>query len=193
MNQLKKNILFYGSEEAQADQIKLTAGPLYMIYECGQLRNIRYGNKEIVSRIYLSMRDTEWGTLLEDMGDFKLENGGDSFAITFTCVQKNETIDFCWNGRITGTSDGKIEFHVAGEAQQDFKTNRLGLCVLPSGECAGSPCEVGTIGGTRETGNLPSFFDPNLVFTNMQSLSYEVSPSFPYRESPRSRGNGGKC
>ncbi len=46
------------------EQRVLRAGPLTMLYENGDLRYIRLGEHEIVRRLYVAVRDRNWGTVL---------------------------------------------------------------------------------------------------------------------------------
>ena len=48
---LSKNVQYYGKDESLPEQIDLKAGPLNLFYEAGDLRYIKYGDKEIIRRI----------------------------------------------------------------------------------------------------------------------------------------------
>lgn len=60
---LTTNIVRYGSDEPLAEQIPLRAGPLTLIYEAGDVRYLKLGNREILRRIYVAVRDRNWGTI----------------------------------------------------------------------------------------------------------------------------------
>ena len=51
---LSKNVQYYGKDEPLPEQINLKAGPLNLFYEAGDLRYIKYGDKEIIRRIYVA-------------------------------------------------------------------------------------------------------------------------------------------
>src|SRR5690349_17740658 len=65
-----KEIYYYGTEGQQPKQIALSAGPLRLVYEAGNLRYIRLGgtplgqpggsNQEVVRMIYPTVRDRNW-------------------------------------------------------------------------------------------------------------------------------------
>ncbi len=57
MGILPRNVIYYGSDEPQPEQVSLRAGPLSTILEAGDLRYIRLGHTEIVRRIYVALRD----------------------------------------------------------------------------------------------------------------------------------------
>jgi hypothetical protein len=45
---LPREVLYYGKEEALPEQVPLRAGPLTMVYEAGDLRYIKLGDREVV-------------------------------------------------------------------------------------------------------------------------------------------------
>ena len=62
MPPLPKNILYYGTEAELPEQVELRAGPLSVVFEDGGLRYIRYGDREVVRRIYVAVRDPSSST-----------------------------------------------------------------------------------------------------------------------------------
>ena len=42
---------------------ELRAGPLRMLYDNGGLRYIKWGEREILRRIYIALRDRNWETI----------------------------------------------------------------------------------------------------------------------------------
>ena len=53
----------FGTETAPAARIPLRAGPLALVLEGGDLRQISAGPHELVRRIYGAVRDRVWGTV----------------------------------------------------------------------------------------------------------------------------------
>jgi hypothetical protein len=73
MTTLPKNVLYYGTETALPEQVQLQAGPLSVLFEDGDLRYIRHGDREVVRRVYVAVRDRNWGTVLPRLSNLKIE------------------------------------------------------------------------------------------------------------------------
>ncbi len=54
---LSQNALYYGKEDLLPEQIRLRAGPLSLIYEQGDLRYIKLGDREVLRWVYVAIRD----------------------------------------------------------------------------------------------------------------------------------------
>ena len=109
-----KNILYYGTDEPLPERIPLRAGPLALFYEQGDLRYIKLGDQEILRRIYVAIRDRNWGTILPRFSNIRMDIQADSFYITYEVENKRGEIDFAWKGEITGDAQGKIIFSMRG-------------------------------------------------------------------------------
>ena len=111
-----KSVLYYGKDETLPERIKLCAGPLQMIYENGDLRSIQWGNREILRRIYVAIRDRNWGTVSNVFSNVEMDVHEDSFRISYQAVNQVDDINFHWRGLITGEADGTIKFSMDGVA-----------------------------------------------------------------------------
>jgi hypothetical protein len=186
MTMLPKNVLYYGKDELLPEQVALRAGPLSLIYEGGDLRYVRLGDHEILRRVYVAIRDRNWGTVLPVISNVQMDIADDSFQISYDVENKEGDIDFFWKGIITGGSDGTITFTMDGLARSTFLRNRAGFCVLHPMEIAGSTCRIEHVDGTGEECDFPQYIAPQFVidgevkpvhpFNEMQSMSYEVVP-----------------
>jgi hypothetical protein len=183
---LSRNVLYYGKDEPLPEQKMLRAGPLSLVYEAGDLRYIRFGNHEILRRIYVAIRDHNWDTIVPVLSNVQLEIGSDSFHVSYNVENKQGDIDFFWQGTITGDAQGTITFTMAGEACSTFRRNRLGFCILHPMECAGVTCRIEHVDGSVETSDFPvligpqSFVDgaiqPVHPFSEMKAMTYQVQP-----------------
>ncbi|MBV9468345.1 MAG: hypothetical protein JO316_16640 [Abitibacteriaceae bacterium] len=174
---LPRNVLYYGREEPLPEPIELCAGPLTLLYDQGDLRYIKLGNCEVLRRVYVAVRDRNWGTVPAVLADVKIEKNQESFHVTYDATHQQGEIDFCWRGSITGDERGHIAFVMDGVARSTFLRNRIGFCVLhPPKECAGQPCKVEKADGTIETGTFPQFIAPQAPFLDMRSIAHEVQP-----------------
>jgi len=127
MPPLPKNVLYYGTEAALPEQVELQAGPLSVLFEDGDLRYIRYGDREVVRRIYAAVRDRNWGTVPPRLSNLKIDRTSDSFQITYDCQHQQRGIDFFWKAAIRGEANGTIRFAMDGEAHSTFQRNRIGF------------------------------------------------------------------
>ncbi|MGQ9502648.1 MAG: hypothetical protein ACUVSB_11380 [Anaerolineae bacterium] len=172
-----KNVLYYGKEEELPEQRMLRAGPLTVVYEEGDLRYIRYGDQEILRRVYVAVRDRNWDTVPPRLGNVQIEANSDSFRIQYEVENKEGEIDFFWKGTIEGSAQGTITFSMNGIARSTFMRNRIGLCVLhPIKDCAGKPCIVEKVDGSREWGTFPLYISPHQPFMDMRAIKHEVVP-----------------
>ncbi|MDP9380023.1 MAG: hypothetical protein M3Q29_07720 [Chloroflexota bacterium] len=155
----------------------LRAGPLSLRYEQGDLRYIRLGAREVLRRVYVAVRDRNWGTVPAVLSNTQIDARDHSFEITYDVSNRQGEIDFTWKGSITGGADGTITFALNGEARSTFLRNRIGFCVLhPVKECAGLPCEVEHSDGSVEHGNFPRYISPHQPFLDIRSIAHEVTP-----------------
>ena len=159
------------------DAHKLRAGPLEATFSSGELRHVRLGGVEVVQRIYVAVRDHNWGTTpgrLENVS-WQVEGGG--FRIVFDSIHQQGSVDFRWRGTIVGTESGNISFDMNGKARSAFLRNRIGFCVHhPLRECAGTPCVVETADGEHERMQFPEFVSPHQPFLNVRAITHEVAP-----------------
>ena len=172
---LPRNVIYYGTDEPLPERQDLRAGPLTMIYEAGDLRYIRLGNHEIIRRLYVAVRDRNWGTVAPVLSNIQIVAGTDSFSISYDAENKQDEIDFFWRGTITGDTTGTITFSMDGIARSTFLRNRIGFCILHPAECAGSPCLVETVDGAQVKGNFPQYISPHQPFKDMRAIAHEVT------------------
>ena len=79
-----ENVRYYGKDEPLPDQIDLKAGPLNLFYEAGDLRYIKYGDKEIIRRIYVAVRDRNWDTVQPVLSNVSMNTGSKKgFILSF--------------------------------------------------------------------------------------------------------------
>jgi hypothetical protein len=174
---LPVNVLRYGRAAPPPGMIPLRAGPLRLLFVNGDLRAITLHQHEVVQRIYVAVRDHNWGTVPAVLRDLMIQCRPDSFQITYTATHHEDKIDFVWHGAITGAPDGTLTFAMNGSAQSTFMKNRIGICVLHgSAECAGLPCTVEHADGTLEHGTFPTLVTPHQPFLDMQAITHEVAP-----------------
>jgi hypothetical protein len=128
MDMLPNSVLLHGRDEPLPERIDLRAGPLNLIYENGDLRYIKYGDREVIRRIYVAIRDRNWGTILPIFSNVTMDIGSDSFRITYEVENKQGEVDFAWQPD-PGVRVETILFSMDGAAAH-FLENRIGFCIL---------------------------------------------------------------
>jgi D-apionolactonase len=174
---LTTNVIRYGKNEPLPAQQTLRAGPLSLVYENGDLRYVRLGENEILRRVYVAVRDRNWGTVPIQISDETIEDNGDSFRISYTATHRQNEIGFVWRAEIRGEKSGTISFSMDGEALTTFLKNRIGFCVLHPPECAGARCHVLHANGTEEESAFPKYIKPDAPFLDLRALTHEAQPN----------------
>src|SRR5262245_44497784 len=118
-------ILYYGREEALPERRRLRAGPVSLVFEAGDLRYLRLGEREIARRIYVALRDRNWDTIPATLSNVEIEGSEETFRITYDARHVQGEIDFAWRATITGDAHGTVRFTMDGEARSGFLRNRL--------------------------------------------------------------------
>jgi hypothetical protein len=177
VSNLPLRVLHTGTEEPLRETRELQAGPLSVLYEDGGLRYVRWGSREILRRIYVAVRDHNWGTVPTSVSDLRVSAGSDTFDVSFTADCRRGGIHFSWKGTIRGDAKGTITFSMDGEAKTTFFRNRIGFCVLhPVKECAGRPCVAERTSGAVTKGGFPRYVWAQQPFLDLKAISHEVAP-----------------
>jgi hypothetical protein len=178
MTSLHRNVILYGREADLPRPVPLRAGPLSLLFEAGDLRYIKYGDQEVIRRIYVAVRDHNWGTIAMRISDLKIDAAEDHFQITYAADHRERDIDFHWLATIQGTAEGQISFAMQGQARSTFLRNRIGFCVLHPPECAGAPCRIVQEFGEAVEKPFPQLIAPapkEDPFQEIREMSYRVS------------------
>ena len=176
---LPKAVLLYGRDEPLPERIDLHAGPLNLIYENGDLRYIKYGDREVIRRIYVAIRDRNWGTIPPIFSNVKMDIGSDSFHISYDVENKQGEVDFAWRAEITGDASGNLLFSMDGVARATFWKNRIGFCILHPAFLAGQRSVVEHVDGSSQEASLPTIISadqPVQPFAELRAMTHEVIP-----------------
>ncbi len=156
----------------------LRAGPLALVFHEGDLRTIKWGDREVLRRIYGAVRDCNWGTVPGILSGLEIRSNDSDFRIRYSREHRENGIHFVWRAEIIGNEDGTLRFDFDGEARTTFLRNRIGLCVLhPIRECAGAHCRALHTGGTTTDLKFPeevAVEQPIHGFTDLAELQHEV-------------------
>ena len=173
---LAKSILHYGKNESLPERIPLRAGPLSLVYENGDIRYVKLGGNEILRRVYVAIRDHNWGTVLPTLSNVEINIGDDTFKITYDVENAEGDIDFFWRGTVTGDEDGTIRMEMDGEARSTFHRSRIGFCVLHPMNLAGTLCRIDHVDGSLDDVHFPINIAPQWV------VDGEIKPVIPFHE-----------
>jgi hypothetical protein len=184
---LTRTFIRHGKADEPLRRHSLRAGSLSLDYQGGDLRYIRLGDREIIRRLYVAVRDQYWGTVTGVIQDEQIDQRSDAFTIRFTSEHQQGDIHFVWQAQIEGRADGSIRFAMAGEALSSFLRNRIGFCVLhPLRECMGAQATIHHVDNTSSEARFPELIAPQRVidgtiqpvypFAEMRSLRYPVMP-----------------
>lgn len=187
MKLLTPPFIRHGKADDPPRRHRLRAGPLALDYQGGDLRYIRLGDREIIRRLYVAVRDQYWGTVTGVIQDEQIDQRSDAFTIRFTAEHQQDEIHFVWQAQIEGRADGSISFALQGEALSSFLRNRIGFCVLhPLRECMGAQATIHHVDDTSSEAQFPELIAPQRVidgiiqpvypFAEMRSLRYPVMP-----------------
>jgi hypothetical protein len=155
--------LWYGRSTPVPPVRALRVGSLAFELDGVDLSRVRWGSTELVDRIYMSVRDRNWDTVLPVVSDLSVARRHGGLEVTFTASNRAGDIDFGWHGSITATSDGKIDYAMEGVAHSDFEFCRIGFCILHSeASAAGRPYRAETPDGAV-SGVLPWLIAPQEI------------------------------
>lgn len=181
MNPLPLSVLYYGKEQALPETRELRAGPLSAALEEGDLLSIRWGGFELLRRIYVAVRDRNWGTVPRHLRNLKVHSDPGSFRISYQAEHRQGEINFVWDADIHATAQGTLTFSMQGEARSTFLRNRIGFCLLhPAAEFAGCRFTAQRDDGSKVEGSFPTAIalEQPIVGTEcMQALAFEAEPS----------------
>ncbi len=167
------------STDAIVDDLSLRAGPLTMQLDrnTGFLRDVRWGNLEVLRGIYVAVRDSNWDTVKPRVSHLSVVQREDSFDVTFWVACQRETIDFRWKGEIRGSAEGQIEYRMHGRAYASFRRNRIGFCVLHgSATTAGTDCEIQHVDGNWQKSQFPDSIAPHQPFLSVRAIRHRIAP-----------------
>ena len=174
---LSANVLRYGREDEPPPRRTLHAGSLTATLQNGELRWIRLGAREVLRRVYMAVRDENWGTVPSVITNYQMEDDGSAFAISYDCEHKQDEIHFRGHATIRGDRSGSIRWTMDGQALTTFRRNRIGWCVLhPLAECVGAPCTLEHMDGSVEESAFPRLIAPDQPFLGLRAITQTLSP-----------------
>jgi D-apionolactonase len=156
-------ILWYARPSPLPRVRTIQCGPVQFDLDGVDVARVRSGDTELVNRLYMSVRDRNWDTVLPVFSDLRVKTMRKGVVVTFNARNQAGPIDFGWTGSIAATVDGRLTYEMEGEALSAFEYCRIGFCVLHSeAAAAGRPYFAETPGGVV-SGVLPRLIAPQEI------------------------------
>lgn len=166
-----------GTEQADVVGRVLSAGPMQVEFDNGQLRYLKVHGVEVLRAIGFLVRDENWGTYIPKISNLKIDQRKDSFSVSFHAVCSRPGQEIAYDARIEGRADGNLEFYGAATPKTAFLTARTGFVVLhPLKGVAGAPAVAEHVDGKVENSAFPPLVNPIQPFLNIRALTHEVLP-----------------
>lgn len=172
----------YGTTEAPAEWLTLSAGPLAADLENGQLRYVRFGGIEVLRAVSFLARDRYWGTFGADISGLTITSDPARFTVRYAARCAPDEGDLRYEVEIVGEAAGRLSFAARGAPVADFLTNRTGFVVLhPLDGVAGSAVEIDHASGGTETTILPDAISPDEPAKDILAITHEPVPGLRVR------------
>src|SRR5258705_11291026 len=123
-------IILCGTEQPDVVGRTLTAGPLSVELDNGQLRYLKLDGIEVLRAVAFLVRDENWGTYVPTIGNLKVEQRTDGFSVSYKAVCSKGSQEISYDANIEGRGDGSLEFTGSATPKTDFLTVRTGFVVL---------------------------------------------------------------
>jgi hypothetical protein len=167
-----------GTRQKTATAVFLKAGALTVDFVAGGLRTIRYEGHEVLRAIAYLVRDQNWATYNPEISECVVEKTKDAFTITYRarCASADPDQSLSYQARITGNSQGHLDFEVTAEPLTPFLTARCGFIVLhPINGVAGQEAVVEHVDGNQEQARFPELISPAQPFKDIRALQHSVA------------------
>ena len=140
-----------------AAPVTLTAGLLSARLVGSDARQVRWAGREAVARVYVGVRDAEWGTVPADVRLMSERRAGEAFEVRLAGRNAAPSLAVGWEAVISGSADGVFRYSLVATLHEPSRYDRIGLCVLHRARyLEGSSVTVRQAGGTAMHGVLPT-------------------------------------
>lgn len=165
----------WGRDEQPEPLPMLTAGALRAKLDGPDLRWISLNDTELARRIYVAVRDPNWGTVKPTSVRTEVERHADSVTVRIQAVHREGPIWFEWTGISTIHASGPVRYEITGEHRNDYEYARIGLNIhhTPAVTAGASYRATGPHGETTGILPLPLTIGPQRVSEG------SVVPLFP--------------
>src|SRR3982074_2914097 len=99
-----------GTEQPDGVVQVLSAGPLSVELDNGNLRYLRVAGVEVLRGLAFLVRDENWGTYIPTLIDLVVQHRPHSFSVSYRAHCKRAGQELTYDARMEGRSDGSLEF-----------------------------------------------------------------------------------
>ncbi|MCL2780496.1 MAG: hypothetical protein FWD74_03225 [Actinomycetia bacterium] len=175
---LSWQVALRGTDQLPAEPDPLSCGPLSALLAEGEIRELSAAGVELVSHIYVSVRDKNWNTIAPELTVTERTVTGDVVRVALAARNHSDEIDFHWQGAIELTRDGAFSYTMSGRADTDFDYCRIGFCLLFAAEgTAGRPYRAWA-GDQSCAGVLPALIEPQRMVDGVEQALFPACAGF---------------
>jgi D-apionolactonase len=164
----------------------LEVGRVRLCLDGIDLRYVEIDDVEVLRRVFVTLRDADWGTVeLSDL-DVEVAQADDRITIAGAGHARLGSIEAACTVSIEALASGALEYAVEWSPRASFAYNRMGLCVLhPPEACVGRAYRT----SDGDSGHLPTTIgpqptvdgDPRPLFESFTDLELDVAGLGPAR------------
>ena len=122
---------------------RLTAGSLSADLVGADLWRVRIRGREVVRRLYVAVREPDWGTVPPTIDAVSVQESHEGFVVRATVLHERGAIAFRYTVEAEARSDGTLRYALDGAALREFSAGRIGICVHhPPETCAGNEYQI---------------------------------------------------
>ncbi|MGF6875178.1 D-apionate lactonase [Paraburkholderia sp. MM5477-R1] len=175
--------LYYGTTQAVPPARRLSVGAWSASLADGALRDIRFGDIEVIRAVAFLVRDKDWGTCRPVLSGVEIDETSEGFRVAYRARCENPDGDvLSYALSISCTAAGPLTLRANLTAHSTFLTARSGFCVLhPIEDVAGAPARVEHGDGTIECASFPALIDPWQPFRNIRSIEHDLAVGLSVR------------
>ncbi|MDZ7749430.1 MAG: hypothetical protein U5K43_11940 [Halofilum sp. (in: g-proteobacteria)] len=171
-----RNVALFGAERDPESLRWLEAGNLRFAYHDGGIRYVSLAGHEVLRGAAFIIRDHNWGTYAPEMDEPAVRATSDGLVIELAGRCRHPECDLDLDARIVAVADRELELSVTATMRADFRTNRIGFCVLHPAALSGRPVTVEHVEEGVEESTFPGLIQPWQPFLDIRSLTHEVAP-----------------
>src|SRR5262249_11907103 len=123
-------IALCGTEQPDVAGRILTAGPMSVELDGGQLRYLTVRGVEGLRAVSFLVRDENWGTYAPAISELRVEQRADGFSVRYHAVCRRPGQEIAFDASIEGKADGSLAFAATALPATDFLTARTGFVTL---------------------------------------------------------------
>lgn len=170
-----RTVRLYGTEELPAQERPLSAGPLRVLFDGANLRDIRMHGEEVIRAISFVVRDKDWATLIPEIVGLVVEEDDDRFRIGYRAGVAGKCETFDYEVAIEGDAAGVLTYSARGHSPTGLLTNRTGFVVLhPIEGVSGAAATITHTNGERVETRFPVEIDPVQPMMDLREISHRT-------------------